>query len=63
VCLNARKLNESFEHSIRESLGAKFDDLFKDFSFDPAGHIGEAPRVAMEGVRIWSVSKTDLIPN
>ncbi len=63
VCLNARKLNESFEHSLRESLGAKFDDLFKDFSFDPAGHIGEAPRVALEGVRIWSVSKTDLIPN
>jgi hypothetical protein len=63
VCLDARKLNKSFEQSLRESLGEKFEALFKEFSFDLAGHIGEAPRVALEGVRIWSVSKTDLIPN
>jgi 3-carboxy-cis,cis-muconate cycloisomerase len=63
VCLDARKLNKSFEESLRANLGEKFDALFKEFSFNPADHVGEAPRVALEGVRIWSVSKTDLILN
>ena len=63
VCLDARKLNESLEKSLRIHLAEKFDSLFKDFSFNPANHVGDAPRVALEGVRIWSVSKTDLIPS
>ena len=63
VCLDARKLDESFEQSLRVNLGEKFDVLFKDFSFNPADHIGEAPQVALEGVRIWSVSKTENILN
>jgi 3-carboxy-cis,cis-muconate cycloisomerase len=63
VCLDARKLDESFEQSLRVNLGEKFDFLFKDFSFNPADHIGEAPQVALEGVRIWSVSKTEKILN
>jgi adenylosuccinate lyase len=63
VCLDARKLNKSFEESLRANLDEKFEALFKEFSFNPADHVGEAPRVALEGVRIWSVSKTELILN
>jgi len=63
VCLDARRLNESLEKSLRIHLAEKFESLFKDFSFNPANHVGDAPRVALEGARIWSVSKTDLIPS
>lgn len=62
VCRDTRKLNENFERSLRAHLGEKFDGLFKDFSFDPSNHVGDASRVALEGVRIWSVSKADSNP-
>ncbi len=63
VCRDSRKNQQSFETALRENLGAQFQSYFKDFSFDPSAHVGEAPNVAREGVKLWSESKKEsLVP-
>ncbi|CAB4844891.1 unannotated protein [freshwater metagenome] len=61
VCLECRKIGQSFESTLQVKLGKDFEESFKGFSFNPADHIGEAPLVALEGVRIWSTSKAKKI--
>jgi 3-carboxy-cis,cis-muconate cycloisomerase len=60
VCRDSRKHQYSFEATLRENLGERYQELFDGFSFDPSDHVGEAPLVALEGAKLWSETAINL---